>query len=274
MRFASWRLVEEILTLSNVVLELVDSRDPLNTRCPKLERLAAKLGRPVVVVINKADLVPRPVCEAWVRYFREVEGLEAVYISAQRRLGTRVLRGKVVEVAERAGARDRIVVSVFGVPKVGKSTLVNTLKGRHSATTSPYPGTPGYTVKARLYRIGGRLYLVDTPGVLPPEGGGVESLIRSKPVDELDNPIAVAAELVAKVLKYNPKAFEVAYGTTSASAEEILAYVAKRRGWVRGGEPDLYEAAKALIRDYLDGKIVYYYEPPVRPPGSPSGPEG
>lgn len=272
MRFASWRLVEEVLTLSNVALELVDSRDPLNTRCLKLERLAARLGRPVIVVINKADLVPRWVCEAWVRYFREVERLESVYVSAQRRLGTRVLRRKVVEVAERVGARERVVVSVFGVPKVGKSTLINTLKGRHSATTSPYPGTPGYTTKARLYRIGGRLYLVDTPGVLPPEGGGVESLIRSKPVDELENPIKVAAELIAKVLKYNPKAFEVAYGTTSTTAEEILEYIARKRGWVRGGEPDLYEAAKALIRDYLDGKVVYYYEPPANPSSSPRNP--
>jgi len=79
-------------------------------------------------------------------------------------------------------------------------------------------------------------------------------LNRSRPVDELENPIKVAAELVAKVLKYNPKAFEVAYGTTSTTAEEILTYIATRR-FMRGARPkDLYEAAKALIGDYLDGK--------------------
>lgn len=262
MRFASWRLVEELVSLSDVVLELVDSRDPLNTRSPKLEKIAVSHRKPLVIVINKADLVPRAVCEEWKEYFRNTLGYEATYISARYRKGTRIMRMTIKKVAENSRARkDRIVASIFGLPKVGKSTLVNVLKGRHSTPTSPYPGSPGYTVKARLFNIGGGVYLIDTPGILPPEGGDIEAVIRSKPVDEIPNPEKVAVDLISKVLKYNDRAFLEAYGIDSRDPIEIIAELARRRGWTKGGEPNTYEASKAIIRDYLDGEIVYFYRP-------------
>lgn len=263
MRFASWRLVRELAGFSNVVVELTDSRDPLNTRSLKLEKIVSEIGKPLVIVINKADLVPRSVCEDWKNYFRSRLRCEAVYLSARKRLGTRVLRQTVKKVAREAGVEgERIVVSIFGLPKVGKSTLVNVLKGKHSTPTSPYPGSPGYTFKARLFSIGGGIYLIDTPGIVPPERGDVEATIRSKPVEELLNPEKVAIELIAKVLKYNKKAFFDTYGTESVDPMEIMKGVARLRGWIKKGEPNTYEASKAIIRDYLDGKIVYYYSPP------------
>ncbi|MEM2308506.1 MAG: GTPase [Sulfolobales archaeon] len=262
MRFASWRLVRELLELSDVVLELTDSRDPLNTRSVKLEKAVSRADKPLIIVINKADLVPRPICEEWKIFFKVKLGYEAVYISARNRLGTMVLRQAIKNAArESAREKEKIVVSVFGLPKVGKSTLVNALKGRHSTPTSPYPGHPGYTFKSRLFYIGGGIYIIDTPGIVPPEGGDVEAVIRSRPVDEFPNPEKVAVNLIQKVLKYNKKAFLDAYGIKSEDPSEIVAEVAKLRGWVKKGEPDTYEASKVVIRDYLDGKIVYYYSP-------------
>ncbi|MEM1747333.1 MAG: GTPase [Sulfolobales archaeon] len=262
MRFASWRLVRELLELSDVALELTDSRDPLNTRSVRLEKTVSWLGKPLIIVINKADLVPRNICEEWKNFFKVKLGYEAVYISARDRLGTMVLRRTIKRVVkESAGEKERIVVSVFGLPKVGKSTLVNALKGRHSTPTSPYPGYPGYTFKSRLFYVGGGIYLIDTPGVIPPEVGDVEAVIRSKPVDELPNPEKVAVSLIQKILRYNKKAFLDAYGIESEDPNEIVVEVAKLRGWMKKGEFDIYEASKAIIRDYLDGRIMYYYSP-------------
>ena len=105
--------------------------------------------------------------------------------------------------------------------------------------------------------------MVDTPGLVPPDGKDVESIIRSRPADKLENPVAVALKLINKVLKYNPHAFLQAYGIESRVPGEILAELARKRGWVyrKDGEPILHEAAKAVIRDYLDGKIVFYITP-------------
>jgi len=141
--------------------------------------------------------------------------------------------------------------------------LINTLKGRHSASTSTTPGSPGYTKKSRLYRISGGIYLIDTPGLVPPEGDDVELVIRAKPLDEIENVVNVATRLISKILKYNKTAFKDAYGITDVDPYKILEVLALKRGWIskRDREPLIHEAAKTVVRDYLDGKIVFYYTP-------------
>ncbi len=261
MLFANWRLINELLSLADVALELVDARDPLATRCKKLEGMVKSKGLPLILVLNKSDLIPRSVAEAWKEYFERVEGIKTVYIAARERKGTRVLRRTIKEVV---GGKKPITVAIFGVPKVGKSTLINILKGRHSARTSPYPGTPGYTTRAQLYRIGGGIYLIDTPGIVPPDTDEVEYLIRSRAIDEIENPVEVAVKIIKKVSKYNPHAFKQAYGIDSTDPDVILKELAIRRGWVyrSDGEPIIHESAKLIIRDYLDGKIPFYTTPP------------
>ncbi len=244
----------------DAVLEIVDIRDPISTRSKKLERIAESRGQPLIIVLNKADLVPRSISESWKNYFEINEGVPAVYISARHRLGTRVLRIKLKEVVNKLP----LSAGVFGIPKVGKSTLINTLKGKHAATTSPYPGTPGYTTRAQVFKLGDNIFLVDTPGILPPEGAGVEAKIRSSPIDKLSNPVAVALELIHRILKENELAFKEAYGLTSKDPGEILVEVALKAGLIYGKdrEPNLIEASKKVIRDYLNGIIPFYVKPP------------
>ncbi len=257
MRLASWSLINELISLSDVVLEVVDIRDPINTRSPKVESLVSNSGKFLVVVLNKSDLVPREVAEEWKKYFESLR-LRCVYISARDRLGTRILRKEISRIAKKP-----LVIAVVGLPKVGKSTLINTLKGRHSASTSPLPGSPGYTVKSQLYRIGKDVYLIDTPGLIPPSTGDVESLIRSQSIDKISNVTSVAVELIKKVLRFNKTAFVDAYNIEETDPYKILEALAIKRGWISRSdrEPLLHEAAKAIIRDYFDGKISYYFAP-------------
>ncbi|MCS7108638.1 MAG: GTPase RsgA [Sulfolobales archaeon] len=257
MRLAGWGLIKELITASDVVLEVIDVRDPINTRNTKVESLVLKLGKHLILVLNKSDLVPREVAESWKEYFKSL-GIKSIYISARDRLGTKVLREELSKLSKRP-----LIISVIGLPKVGKSTLINTLKGRHSASTSSLPGSPGYTAKSQLYRIGKGIYLIDTPGLIPPRGGDVESIIRSNEVDKLRNVTSVAVELIKKILKFNRNAFMDAYGINEADPYRILEALANKRGWVakKDREPLLHEAAKAVIRDYFDGKLSYYFTP-------------
>uniref|UniRef100_A0A493SV29 Mitochondrial ribosome associated GTPase 1 n=1 Tax=Anas platyrhynchos platyrhynchos TaxID=8840 RepID=A0A493SV29_ANAPP len=69
---------------------------------------------------------------------------------------------------------------VIGVPNVGKSSLINSLRRLHlrKGKATAVGGEPGVT-KAVLTRIQvcetPLMYLVDTPGVLPPKLGDVET---------------------------------------------------------------------------------------------------
>lgn len=258
MILASWRSLAWIIRRADVVLEVVDARDPISTRSRRLERMVTSLQKKLIIVINKTDLIPREVARKWKRIFED-QGYRTVYMAARDHKGTRVLRRAIRDVAETYPA----IVAVTGFPKTGKSTIINALKGRHSASTSPIPGSPGYTTHAQLYRIGENLYMIDTPGVIPVEGGPLEAVLRGRPPEQLRDPVRPAVMLIERALKYNPRAVKDAYGIDETDPYKILELIAIKRGWKykSDGEPLIEEAARTVIRDYHTGKLLFYVPP-------------
>jgi len=258
MQLISWRALTWILRKSDIVLEVLDARDPMTTRSRRLERLTMLLGKKLVLVINKSDLIPREVAEKWKKLLSDM-GYRTVYIAARDHKGTRILRRTINELAE----AEPTIVAVVGFPKTGKSTIINALKGKHSASTSPIPGSPGYTRKTQLYRIGRKLYMLDTPGIIPVEGDSLEAIIRGRAPEELRNPIKPAMALIEKALKYNPKAIINAYGIDEKDPYRVLELIAIKRGWFykKDKEPLVEEAARTVIRDYHTGKLLFYVPP-------------
>ena len=60
-------MVEE----SDVILEVLDARDPIGCRARAVEQaILAKGDKKIVLVLNKIDLVPREVVAAWLKHLR------------------------------------------------------------------------------------------------------------------------------------------------------------------------------------------------------------
>jgi ribosome biogenesis GTPase A len=255
---ASWRSLIWVIRRADVVLEVVDARDPISTRSKRLERIVQSMGKKLIIVINKSDLIPRDVAEKWKRIFED-QGYKTVYMAARDHKGTRKLRKAIREVSDVTPT----IVAVVGFPKTGKSTIINALKGRHSASTSPIPGSPGYTTHTQLYKIGENLYMIDTPGVIPIEGGPLESIIRGRPPEQLSDPVRPAVMLLKRALEYNPNSVIEAYGISETDPYKILELIAIKRGWryKSDGEPLIEEAARTVIRDYHKGKLLFYVPP-------------
>ena len=260
MRLATWRQLREVIRRADLILEVLDSRDPETTRSLKAESIIKSEGKDFILVLNKCDLIPRIYAEEWKKFY-ERKGLKAVYISTKHRRGTRILRREIL----RAAITTPVIVAIIGFPKVGKSSIINVLKGKHSAQTSPYPGTPGYTKNVQLYKIDNKIYMIDTPGVIPVEGGELETVIRGRPIEKINEPVNIAIKLIEKIQRYVPSAFLQAYGTNEKNPIKLLEFIAVKRGWFykTTHEPNLDEAARALIRDFLNGKIPYYVPPPT-----------
>lgn len=256
---ASWGQVSRLISRCDVVLHVLDIREPIETFSQKLVSIAEREGRKVVIVLNKCDLVPRNIAEAWKKYFEE-KGYPAVYVSANKHMGTLILRRLVKRVAETRP----IVIGVVGFPKVGKSSIINALKGRHSASTSPYPGSPGYTRTFQLYRVDRDILMIDTPGILPVEGDPLVKVLRGYPPEKLSDPVKPAIMLIERILRFNPDAFRARYNASSSEPMKILEEIAINRGWYykKTKEPLIEEAARCLIRDYHEGLLVYYSMPP------------
>ncbi len=251
----AWRRVRAIIGECDLVLEVLDAREPIETRNPEVERLAKRLGKTVILVLNKADLVPIEVLKRWKRELEREH--PTVFVSAKYRLGTR----KLFIYIKRYACRLPVRVAVVGYPNVGKSTIINYLKGRHVAETSP---VPGWTAGEQIVRAKTWLYVIDTPGVVPPEEVKDESLLVIKGAidpSKLKDPVLPAVRLIERVLKYNPNAFREAYGVESLEPLRILEEVGRRRGLLlKGGKVNIDEAARAVIRDWIEGKIRYYVD--------------
>ncbi|MGC9107854.1 MAG: GTPase [Infirmifilum sp.] len=249
----SWRLLRKIIAKSDVVVEVLDARDPWATRSPQLEKLADTLGKPLVIVVNKADLVPKNIAEKWKKILSKER--PTVFISASKRLGTR----RLWKVLREASGKRPLVVAVAGIPYVGKSTIINYLKGAHAVGTSPIPG---YTRNATRLRVARWLSVIDTPGIIPPKLGELALISALRP-ESLDDPIPVAFRLLELIGKKNPKLLESLYGVEwQQDAQNFLEKLALRRGLLgKGGVPLIEEAARIIIRDWQTGRNTFFLEP-------------
>ncbi|MEM0340830.1 MAG: GTPase [Acidilobaceae archaeon] len=261
MRLAGWSTIVKLVKTADVVLEVVDIRDPLSTMSRKLERITKAFDKSLLIVLNKCDLVPKAVAEEWKRYLED-QGYNVMYVSATQRLGTRMLRGWIRSVA----SSKPFTVAVVGYPKTGKSSVINALKGKHSASTSPIPGSPGYTKGFQILKIEEGFYMIDTPGIIPAEGKGLEAVIRGRLPEELEDPVKPALQLLEKALKFNPRAVLDAYGISETDPYAILEAIAIKRGWrlKKTGELNIDEAARTVIRDYHKAKLLFYVPPPTQ----------
>ncbi|KFP59736.1 Mitochondrial ribosome-associated GTPase 1, partial [Cariama cristata] len=156
---------------------------PLSGRNPMLREV---LGiRPHILVLNKMDLAD-PRRQPTVLEHLKQQGCSHVVFTDCRRDGNVKkivsLVAKLVDNSPRYHRAESTEYSilVIGVPNVGKSSLINSLRRLHlkKGKATAVGGEPGIT-KAVLTRIQvcekPLMYLVDTPGVLPPKLGDVET---------------------------------------------------------------------------------------------------
>jgi ribosome biogenesis GTPase A len=258
MILLSWRNLKSVINRADVVLEVVEARNPLITRSIKAEKIAMSLGKQFIIIINKCDLVPLWVCKEWQNYFK-AQNIETFYISSLTLTGIKKLK----HFLNKSIVKRPATILLIGYPKVGKSSLINALKGFKSASTSPYPGTPGYTKNLTLYKIMPGIYIIDTPGIIPPEGDDIEMIIRRTPVEKIQNPIEIVKKIIEMIQKFDKNIINATYHIRSIDPIEILKELAIKRGWInkRDREPNVDEAARTIIRDYLRGKLVYYVLP-------------
>ncbi len=155
---------------ADVVIFVVDAREGLSAQDHDIANYLRKLGKPCVLVANKAEGMTDGTRLA---EFYEL-GLGEVYpVSAAHGQGIRSLVELALEPlnlpdedeAEAEETPGVIKLAVAGRPNVGKSTLINTWLGEERLVAFDLPGTTRDAISVPFERNGQKFELIDTAGL-------------------------------------------------------------------------------------------------------------
>jgi ribosome biogenesis GTPase A len=253
------KAIEERIKDIDVVIELLDARLPGSSANPMLAELTGH--KPCLKVVNKQDLAD-PECTAlWLAHYNATPGVQALALDASVAAPARALVAACHALApQRGGMAKPMRVLICGIPNVGKSTLINTLKGKRAAKTGDEAGV---TKLEQRITIADDFYLYDTPGVLWPRiivaKTGYNLAASGAIGRNAFNEEEVALELLDYLRQHYASALEARYKITGAAAssdEELLDAIGRKRGALQsGGKVNLNKSAEIVIHDFRQGSL-------------------
>ena len=166
------RQTQQAVAESDVVLFVVDARDGLSAQDHDIAAYLRRLGKPCLLVANKAEGLK---AGAQLAEFFELGLGEVVPVSAAHGQGVRSMVDAALaklpgftEPDEAVAAQEAepvIRLAVAGRPNAGKSTLINAWLGEERLVAFDLPGTTRDAISVPFERNGQRFELIDTAGL-------------------------------------------------------------------------------------------------------------
>ncbi|KAI9674690.1 MAG: hypothetical protein M1817_001593 [Caeruleum heppii] len=292
------KVFKQVIDTADVVLYVLDARDPEGTRSKEVERsiMAAEGGeKRLILIVNKIDLVPPPVLQGWLthlrRYFptlpfRASGGAANAQTFNHRQLTAANTSASLFRAlksyAHSKQLKRSISVGVIGYPNVGKSSVINALTSRlgGGANACPVGAEAGVTTCLRQVKLDSKLKVLDSPGIIfPSTSKGSDSderarlvLLNAVPPKQIEDPIPAVALLLGRLGRSEESFSKLlnVYGlpplvnSAGDPTTDFLVQVARKRGRLgKGGVPNLYSAASTVITDWRDGRIQGWVDAPT-----------
>ena len=255
-------LIQDQLRRTDLVIEICDARLPFSSRNPDLMKMSA--GKKHLLLLNKSDLADETANKQWLQFFR-TGGIDAHLTNALKLRSKETLQiidratKDLVQKAQEKGVRKTIHAMVVGVPNVGKSTVINRLRGSNIAQTGDRPGV---TRSNQMIHITPYLDLLDTPGLLWPRLDNQDSAKKLCYIGTVKDDVVDLYELTLSLLKEIRKTDRNAFisrfhpDNPDAEGTELIESVCRGRGWLlKGNEYDYERCCRVVLDEFRAGKV-------------------
>lgn len=292
----------KVTTSADVILVVLDARDPEACRSEKLETDIRANGKRLVFLLNKIDLVPAEAVEAWLAYYRKIaptmafkacltgagkaarknpltmgplKGNEDIYKASGANYGADKLIQLLKQYSRNGLGTGALTVGIVGYPNVGKSSIINTLTGLRRGTgssqaTSVKTGNhAGVTSQLQEVHLDNKITLIDSAGVVFPSsiGNSDASLVlrRAINVDSLRDPIGTVGRLISHRGVTSEALCQILRVPSFNTPQELIRNAAQVHGKMKkGGGADMEAAARFVLNRVSDGKSHFFTMPPER----------
>uniref|UniRef100_A0A8D2N149 Nucleolar GTP-binding protein 2 n=1 Tax=Zonotrichia albicollis TaxID=44394 RepID=A0A8D2N149_ZONAL len=261
-----WGELYKVIDSSDVVVQVLDARDPMGTRSPHVESYLKKEKpwKHLIFVLNKCDLIPTWATKRWVTVLSQEYPTLAFHASLTNPFG----KGAFIQLLRQFGKlhsdKKQISVGFIGYPNVGKSSVINTLRSKKVCNVAPIAGETKVWQYITLMR---RIFLIDCPGVVYPSGDSETDIVLKGvvQVEKIKSPEDhICAVLERAKEEYIRKTYKIESWTDT---EDFLEKLAARTGkLLKGGEPDLQTVSKMVLNDWQRGRIPFFVMPPMAEP--------
>jgi ribosome biogenesis GTPase A len=253
------KAIEERIKDIDVVIEMLDARLPGSSANPMLAQLIG--GKPGLKVLSKQDLADPLQTQNWLAHYNAMPNVKAIGLDTSMVSPAKALIDACHQLApNRGGMAKPMRVLICGIPNVGKSTLINTLKGKKAAKTGDEAGV---TKLEQRITLADDFYLYDTPGVLWPriiveKSGYNLAASGAIGVNAFDDE-EVALELLNYLIAHYPQALTNRYKIENVSEhtdESMLEAIARYRGAIQsGGRVNTTKASEIVIHDFRSAAL-------------------
>lgn len=250
-----WKILDNVIDQSNILLEVADARMPDLTRNRKLENKIQRKGKAFILVLNKSDLITKRMRDD---FLKDSRSKKVIFFSCKKRTDVAALKNMILSLSRKTKYWGKMRVGIVGYPNTGKSSVINALTCRSAARTSPIAGL---TRGIQWISGGDNLMFLDSPGVIPPDekDEAEQALMSVIDPNKLENPTLAAMKIIQLFLDNSRKNLEKFYGVKleTDDTSEILLEIGKKRNFLcKSGKIDERRAALTIIRDWQKGNLL------------------